>query len=181
MEEQNQLNFKLLFKYGAILALVSMVFFVIVYVIDLKFIVSFKGIAAMFLVSIGAAVWAIITYRKEVGGYLTFTNAFVSVLVMICISSLIGFGFNQLMYNVIDPELPQTLKDYTKEMTMEMLDRFDVPDDQVEEQMEKLEEQDNFSFGAQLKNTLITMIVFGGIMGLILGLIFKKTPKVEEL
>jgi hypothetical protein len=178
MENQFQLN-KLL-KYGVIISLVSIIYTVILYVVDITMMVSFWNLAISLLISIGLLIWATLSYRKEVGGYLTFKNAFLSVFVMSIISGIIGTAFTILLFGVIDPTLPDTLKDATIEMTERMMSSMGAPEDQIDKTLAEIEEKDQFSPANMLKSNSINILVFSLIISLIFGAIFKKSkPEVE--
>jgi hypothetical protein len=96
-------------KNGLILGFLSILMFVIVYVVDVSIMADWKfGIFSFFLFC-GLAIYFGIGYRKEMGGFISYGNAFKYSFVMLAVSSIIGLLFQMLLFNVIDTELAQTM------------------------------------------------------------------------
>ena len=48
------------------------------------------------------------------------------------ISYLVGIVFQILLYNIIDPSLPEVMKQLTVEMTVEMMENFGTLDEAID-------------------------------------------------
>jgi hypothetical protein len=61
-------------------------------------------------------------------------------------------------------------------MTAEFLQKLGTPQAEIDKQMAKMAEQDNFAIGTQLKNYVFSL-AFMSVIGLLVALIFKtKNP-----
>ena len=79
-----------------------------------------------------------------------------------------------LLYNVIDKGLAEQMKELTIEQTENMLEKFNVPEDQIEEQMEKIEKSDFNQSPRALITSWMISVVFGLFLALIASAFTKK-------
>jgi len=83
------------------------------------------------------------------------------------------------MFNVIDVAFGESVKQLTIEKTMEFMQRFKVPDTEIDKQIDQLVEMEMFSIGSLLKSFAQSCIVYF-IEALILAAILKKKkPEIE--
>jgi hypothetical protein len=167
-------------KNGLILGVISVVITLCLYAIDYTLMGQMKFALLGLLVALGYGIFAGSNYRKEVGGFLPFGKAFQHGFFMFAVSGLVSTIFMILLYNVIDPELPQKLTDASMENTMAMMEGFGMSGDQLDEAMEKARESagDQFTIGRQLMGYGISLI-FSAILALITGAIVKKNQPVS--
>ena len=81
--------------------------------------------------------------------------------------------FYYVLFNFIDPQAKETIKEITLKYTAEMMQKFGAPAAQVNEAIQKMGETDNYSLGNLLFGLAI-VLVFQAIFGLILAAIFKS-------
>src|SRR5262245_39623373 len=120
--EQTQTNeaptmLKHAIRWGVIMAVVSILYTVIMYVVDYTLMVQLKMLFIALAIYLGVAIYGGIDYRKSVGGYLAYGKAWQHAMIVFALSAFISTLFNLLMYNVIDPELPGKLTDASIENT----------------------------------------------------------------
>jgi hypothetical protein len=118
-------------------------------------------------------------YRKEVGGFMSFGTAFNFSFFAILISGVVGLIGNILLFQVIDPTLPQVLGDLTFESQLEMMESFGgSPDSLPAETLEEMRQASlsNFTLLGQLKAFGFGLVAYA-IIALILGAILKKRDK----
>lgn len=162
-------------KNGAILGVISIVFILTCYAVDYTLLVQLKILALSLLISLGFGIYAGIKYRNEIGGFLSFGKAFQHGFVLFAISGLVYTLFTFVLYFVIDPELPEKLKEASLANTEEMMRGFGMPEDQLEEAMEKAEESAQGQYSpAKMALGYLFSLIFSAIMALISGLIVKK-------
>ena len=89
------------------------------------------------------------------------------------IGTLVSTLFNYVLFNFIDPEAKETIKEITLKYTADMMEKFGAPSASVNETMQKLAETDNYSLGNLLFGMAI-VLVFQAVFGLILAAIFKS-------
>jgi len=121
-------------------------------------------------------VGAAMEYRDREGGWMSYGTS-VWLMFRVCmLGSLLSVAFMGLLYNVIDKGLDERMKEITLEQMEQMLEKFDVPSEQIEEQMEAIEERD-FS---QTPRALITSWMISVVFGLFLALIASAFTKKNE-
>ncbi len=163
---------------GLIIGLIMVAFTLGVYFINPSWLVSgWYGFFSLVLF------FALILYfgfqfRNFVGGYINFGTAFQFSFVTLIITGVISIFFNILLYQVIDPSLPDVLAEEQLENTMAMMESFGIEDSMGSEEMDKMREgfMDGFTAWGQIKSFGLALI-FYAILALILAAIIKKKEK----
>jgi hypothetical protein len=182
MEPKNSL-FSSALKSGLIIGVVSIVVFIIMYVADIKPVGIMLPLLILFLtiaISIVVLVVLLRKYKTEIGGFISFRDAFLYCFIALSVSIIISQVFNYIFIQLIEPEYYKNIMDAQKSW-MENYLAGKMPEEQITEQLDKIDAQaaKMGSFSTLLKNTLGS-IVFGGIIALIVGAIMKKKPDVFD-
>lgn len=169
-------------RWGLIMAAVSIVLTVLIYVIDYTVMVQFKFIGISLLIYLGLTIYAGINYRNSIGGFIPYGKAFQHGFLVLAISGLVGVIFAFILYNVIDTELPQKLTDAAVDNAREMMEKFGAPEDQIDPALEKarVDTADRFTAVGQIKGYGIGLI-FSAIISLITSIFVKKNQPVETI
>ncbi len=167
MENKNTSVFMNALTWGIIIGLVSIVYSVILYMVDQVFnqTLGYFGI----LILIAGLVIAVKSYRDNVlEGEISFGKAFGFGILVALVSAVLGAIYNYLLYTVIDPDLQQKMLEMVAE---KMLDKG-VPEGQIDQALE---------VSKRFMGPVITSIVavfsgtlFGTIISLVVAAIFKK-------
>jgi len=158
--------------FGIILGLFSVLFTTAIYATDLQLFTSWWiGIAGM-AISIIIGVVLVKKTKKELGT-MTFKEGFTVYFIAAAIGSLISTVYYYVLFNLIDPQAKETVKEITLKYTSEMMVKFGAPASAVNEAMQKAAETDNYSIGSLSMGYAIGLIV-SAIFGLILAAIFKS-------
>jgi hypothetical protein len=110
---------------------------------------------------------------------MSFGTAFNFSFFAILISGVVGLIGNLLLFQVIDPTLPQVLGDLTFEAQLKMMEGFGGnPDSLPAETLEEMRQASasSFTLAGQLKAFGFGLIAYA-IIALILGAILKKKDK----
>jgi hypothetical protein len=119
-------------------------------------------------------IWAQISYKKNLGGTLTYGQAVgVGVLTMTFAGVITGL-YTFLFYQVIDPSLQEQLRIFTEE---QIVQQGRVPEEQLEMAV-------NMATKFQTSLMMFIMAIFGGafaglIVSLITAIFVKKNPSDE--
>jgi hypothetical protein len=167
-------------QWGLILALVNIAIQAISYMINKQWLVSFWLGGISLVINIILLIIPVIKYRKELGGYIDFKNAFFVCLLVYLGSSLISTVFQYVLYNIIDPELSTYVKEKVLESTSSMMEKFGTPQEDMEKALADIEKQDFSQTPAKLGKQFLWGILFGGIISLIIAAILRKQPKIED-
>jgi Protein of unknown function (DUF4199) len=125
-------------KFGAILGIISIVIFILFYVVDLSFMASFKFLGLVLIIGLGTVIYAGINYRSEIGGYLPYGQAFLHGIIVLAVSGLVSALFNIVMFTIIDPDLGSRLVDAIAENVESMMRNFGAPDAAIDEAIDKM-------------------------------------------
>ncbi|MEY4145418.1 MAG: hypothetical protein RLZZ335_1270 [Bacteroidota bacterium] len=163
-------------KWGLITGTLQIAFVVIQYVIDPALMIAWWNSLLSIGLLVALMVGAAMEYRDREGGWMSYGTS-VWLMFRVCmLGSLLSVAFMGLLYNVIDKGLDERMKEITLEQMEQMLEKFDVPSEQIEEQMEAIEERD-FS---QTPRALITSWMISVVFGLFLALIASAFTKKNE-
>ncbi|RLJ62483.1 uncharacterized protein DUF4199 [Lacinutrix venerupis] len=158
---------------GGVLALAT----ILVYALKLELFASITLGIILFVITLTFGVISIIKAKKIQNGFISFkeafTSYFITVLIGIVISSLISF----IIFNFVDPEAAETLKEIALESQVEMLRNFNQPEESIEMVVEASEKQGNLFSIQNVFTSLIGYIIFYSIIGLIISLIMKRKPE----
>jgi len=160
---------------GLILGLIGIIIILLIYFINAKLLVNmWLGLSILFFFLVLVIVFGI-GYRKESGGILSFKLAFIYSLVLLLVAGLINQTFNFLLFNVIDTELVELVTNAAIENTEATMERFNVPVDDIDRALEKVESQmaNQYTLGGIIKTYFVSILIYG-IISLITGAIIKK-------
>ena len=163
-------------KWGVILGAVGIVLTLLLYIVDIKLLVSGWITGLSFLLSTVIVFYASFDYRKALGGYMTFGQAFLHAFVLLAISGLLQVIFSYLLFNVIDPQAAATLTEAQMEATMQMMESFGAGGNP--EAMDKMAEgfESQYSLGTMALGYVYMLVVYS-IGAVIVALISKKKNK----
>ncbi|WP_312192367.1 DUF4199 domain-containing protein [Sphingobacterium sp.] len=167
--------------YGAVLGIISfsLGLAVLFVVKDLN---SFWGVMSMsFIVSIGvyAIVSAIFAFslRKSNGGYWNFSIALKSIFMMLALATVISTIGTQIYVNYINPALQEKVVTHTINVTIEYMEKNNIPDNIIDEKIAELEKQvdsiGKITVGQILKGLAITLM-FQFVFALLLSALTKR-------
>ena len=159
--------------FGIILGLFSLLVTAGIYAIDLNLFTSWwVGIVAI-AISLTIGIIAVSKTKKQLNGQITFKEAFTVYFIAAAIGSLISSIFYYVLFNIIDPQAKETLKEITLKYTSDIMEKLGAPAASINEAMQKAAETDNYSLGSLSMGYAIGLVV-SAIIGLILAAIFKS-------
>lgn len=174
MEENQPKTGKFALTYGLILGGVSVIFAFMLYTADMHY----QGGIPIMLISIAlmlaAVLFAMLQFKKANNGFMSFGQA-LKIGVGVClVGGIIGIIFNQLMANVIDPEMMTKAMEYQKGQLMETTS---LTPEQIDGQLEM---QKKFTTPSmQIIFGLIFTIIIGFLVSLIPALVLKKQENLD--
>ena len=160
-------------NYGLYLGLTLTALTVIAYAVDLSLLANMWYAILMFLVSIAFGIVSVAKSKSLLNGFISFKNAFSSYFLTMLIGLLISTLVSYILFNFIDLEAAETLKQLTIDNQIKGMERWNVPADTIAEAVKSMEAQNNYS----LKNIGIGMAVYLlilSIIGLIVAAVMKK-------
>lgn len=166
-------------KWGGIMGAFEIVLNIMLYIFDETMMVSgWKGIVSV-IVAIVVSVMAVRELRTAQAGYINFSIAFMTALLTLAFGLLINMIFGLLLFFVIDTDLADRMTKVNIENTIAMMEKFGVPEDQLDEMLEQAEKDSAMTVGNYVKGSFY-MLIFYGVVALIIGAIMKrKRPEYE--
>lgn len=165
--------------YGVILGVFSILVTTLIYVIDLQLFTSwFVGIFSL-IVFLIIGIILLTKTKKEMNGLITFKEAFTTYFLAAVIGATMSVFFNLILFNFVDTDAKDALNDLTTKFTLETMQKWGAPVKAIDEQRAALSGIDNYS-PANLFKGLIFSFVLAGIMGAILGLVFRNKLAYKE-
>ncbi len=161
-------------NYGVYLGAITSLITITIYGIDIDlFTAPWLGVVLFILVVAFGAVSAL-NSRKLLGGFISFKQAFSSYFITIAVGTLMSSIVGVAIYTYIDPEAAIYLNEQVLILLKETMERIGLPQEAIIAAIEEASEKDNFSLGAQTQ-AFVFRLVFYAVIGLIIGLIVKKT------
>jgi len=166
--------------YGVILGIIS----VVLSIVSLYFsksassiiISSIINVIVSYILFLGATVFFTIQLRKAIGGYWDFSTALKNIFIMLAITTVIGtVGIN--LFNLAYPTLQFEAIENTQNLTIEMMEANNLPDEQIDTTLELLDQQKealgSLSIGQIIKGLAVSLLLYF-VLALIFAAIFKK-------
>lgn len=163
-------------KWGLVGGLLNVIITFVVYFFSPDSLAAMWLGMVLILTSMFFMIWGGISYRRENNNQVSFGNAFMSVLIVAVVMTLVSSLFSYILFNVIDTELPELIKQKTIENTQAWMEKFNTPEDKVDEVIAQIEEQD-FKFDlSEYAFRFLQGLVIYIILGAIIALFIKRNP-----
>lgn len=165
-------------KHGFILSIIGILLTVVIYVVDVSFFASLWLLLIMLVINLGYAIYAGINVRGEGDGTLSYGNAFMHSFVVFMVATIVGRIFSIVLFNVIDPDLPETVTKITVDKWSEMMAGWGASETDIDNAIEKMREDipKGFTPGGLLLSALWPGAVISAVVSLIVALFTKKNP-----
>jgi hypothetical protein len=168
--KKNAINF------GIISGLIGITVTTLMYLVDLKLFVNMWIGFGMLAVWIIIGVLLLSKSKRENQGSMTFKEGFTTYFLSAVIGILISTAFNIFLFNFFDTEAREVVTQHMLDMQVGMLEKFNTPQEQINEAITKIKESSQFSIKGQLFGIMQAMV--GAIIfGLILAAFFKSKNK----
>ncbi len=164
---------KLATSYGLYLGIALILITVLIYAFDITLMTEWYLMVINLILILVLGTMAVKSAKAASTTLFTFKNAFSAYFLTIVIGLFLATVFSLILFNVIDPEAAETLKELTMEKQAAMFENFGMSEAQINEAMAEMEKQDTFS----IKNVGISFasqLIFFSIIGLIIALIFRE-------
>ncbi len=178
----NPLISKLSIRHGLLIGVISAVLTIVFFIINpvMQYTNIWVGLLS-FAIMIALFVILGIDVRKKIGGFWSFGEAYVSLLIMavatVFISILVGF----ILVKFVDPALPQKINDALADVTNKRLESFGASQAQIDESTKQFTNGEMLAkfqptFFNQIKNFGIGVLIYAVIDLILAACIKKKRP-----
>ncbi|MEY2596717.1 MAG: hypothetical protein RI965_1989 [Bacteroidota bacterium] len=179
MEKISTLHNKETLQYGLFSAGAAVLIFVVLYILGAEYFMSPVAWISSYLFPVLFAVLGALQVKKKNNGYLDFKEALKITFGVFVITGLISTIVSHFIFNVFDVAFAERMKQLTIEKAQETMQKFNVPESEMEKAVDKLTEQDMFSFSALSKSFAYACIMYFIEALIVSAIIKKKKPEVE--
>lgn len=166
-------------NYGIITGVISVLITTVIYATDIELFTSmWIGLASIAIYLIIGIVLLLKT-KKDLNNVFPFKEAFTTYFISAVIGIVISVAFNIILFNFIDPEVKETIKELTIKSAVSMMQKFGTPTSAINEAVKNMQDTDQFSISKLLQGSIFS-ILFSAIFGLILAAIFKSKPSYQQ-
>ena len=151
---------------------------VLIYTLNLDFMVEWWLSIALLTVVITFGVVAGIQAKNNNSGFLSFKGAFVNYFLTIAVGTAISAVVGIVIFNVVDPEAATHLNEQILLKSKQMMEGFGLPQEAIATALDEASKKDNFSIGSQVQSYVFSLALYA-LIGLIVALIVKKTDTRE--
>ncbi len=178
MENLSKLHNKETLQFGLISGLVSILILVVVYIIGAEFFLNPFVWIMSFVVPIIFAVWSSIVVKRKFEGFLEYREALKITFGVFVITGFLTTVFSFFIFNILDIAFAESVKQLTIVKTMEFMQKFNLPDSEIEKQIDEIIKQDTYSFLNLFKSYAFSCIVYFIEALIIAAIIKKKKPEI---
>ena len=160
-------------SYGLYLGIALILITVIIYAFDISLMTEWYLMVINLILILTLGIMAVKKAKEESNSLFSFKNAFSIYFLTIVIGLFLATIFSLLLFNIVDPEAAEILKELSMEKQASMFENFGMTEAQINEAMVKMQEEETFS----IKNigiSFASQLVFFSIIGLIVALIFRE-------
>lgn len=168
MEENQPKTGKYSLNFGLILGLISVVFGIMLYTMDAHYSQDPANTVISIIIMVAVIIWGIISFRKANEGFLALGQALKLGAGIALVAGIIAVIYTVILSNVLDPEFATKIAELTKA-------KAEADGQMTTEQIQQQYDGTINYFWISYPFILIFNIIAGLVIGLIGGLIFKKS------
>jgi hypothetical protein len=166
-------------KFGLLLGIFSILATTLMYTIDLKLFVNIWIGLVLFFVSLSIGIVSVAQSKKQIGGFITFKEAFTAFFITMAIGLALNILFSILLFNVIDPNAALTIRENIVEYTVNMLQKAGTPAAKIKEQIETMRSTNSYSIGNQIQS-YFWFLLFYIIVGLLVAVALRNKTSQDK-
>lgn len=163
-------------KFGVINGLISVFITLYAYLFDLELFGSLWLLLFIVIFYLVINIILLIKTKNELNNIFSFKQAFTTYFLCLIIGVSISVFFNIILFNIVDIELGEKVKEVSMESTANFMKKMGAPTSEIKKAIERIDESDNYSVLALIRGFFINLAV-SSVFGLIFAAIFKSKPK----
>ncbi|KOS06191.1 hypothetical protein AM493_09230 [Flavobacterium akiainvivens] len=159
--------------FGIAIGLLSIFIYTLYYIVDLELFVNFWIGIILFLVNLGVGIFAVAKTKKDLGGYISFKEAFTTFFIVFAIGVAITTIFSIILFNFIDPAAAEAIKEHLIDFSANMMAKTNAPASEIKKTIDAIKENDSYSIKNQLFGYIWSLLTYT-VIGLIVAAAMKK-------
>ncbi|MFI0425606.1 MAG: DUF4199 domain-containing protein [Flavobacterium sp.] len=164
-------------NFGLINGLISIFITLYAYLFNLELFGSLWLLLFIVIFYLAINIILLLKTKKELNNIFNFKQAFTTYFICLIIGVSITVLFNIILFNIVDDELGEKVKEISMESTADFMKKMGAPTSEIKKAVEGIEASDNYSVLAQIKG-FFTNIAVSSIFGLIFAAIFKSKTNI---
>lgn len=160
-------------NYGLYIGLILTSFTIIAYAVNLELLTKWWLGLLLFFVILILGIISVSKSKKLLSGFISFKQAFTTWFTTIVVGVLISSVVSVVLFNFIDPQAAEIIKQSTIDASVSMMESFGAPQSEIDKAIIAIEEQNQFEIVNVLKS-LAWQFLFYALLGLIVAAIMKK-------
>lgn len=160
-------------NYGIYLALFLSSITILAYVINLEWLTSMGVGIGLFIIILIFGIISIVKTKNVLQGFISFKEAFTSYFTTVAIGMVISAIVSIILFNYVDPDAADYLKEQVILKTTKMMENFGTPQEAIDKAIADIQNQNQFDLLNQVKS-LAFQLVFYAVIGIIIAFILKK-------
>ena len=156
-------------KLGLLLFFSNAVF----YIVDIELFLDWKISIVFLVIVIGSGIYSILNARKKLGGYINWSDAFVSYMACVAGGMLIATLTQIFIFVILDPGAAEQLNEMSMIMVKEMYTGMSLPEEVIQQALIEMEKNPQLSL-SNLSLSLAVGLGIQALFGAINALIFKR-------
>jgi hypothetical protein len=185
MESQKTNSYKLAMTYGLYFGLISIILSVIIWATNFMEYLGLFGSVLLGILQLVLMVFLLIYFTKlyrnnELGGKITFGQAFVFGVLIVVFSTIISSLYSYIFNKFIDPDYAQRIMTMMQDKTYQWMSGKGLSEEQINDAMQKFEAKGVPSPIETLVTSLEFGLIGGAIMSLVSSAIVKKNVTNED-
>ena len=181
MENQAVKEFRsIAIKWGIISGLVSILYTILLYVIDAKLLASGTWTSLSMVFIITFIVLSVKEFKLTQEGYINLSEALFTGFFTFVIGSLISALFGYVLMNFIDTNLPIIIKDTVIENAIAMMQKFGASEADISKVLDTIKEADYSVTLKRVGLNFLAISAYGFVLSFIIAAIMKKKRPVFE-
>lgn len=177
MENLSKMHNKETLQFGLVSALAAILIFVIIYILGAEYFLSPIVWVSSYGLPIVFAVWGGVAAKKKSEGFLSYKEALKVSFGVFVITGFLSTVFSYFIFNILDVAFAESVKQISIEKTIEFMEKFKVPDTEIDKTVDGMIKQDMFSMGSLFKSYAYACILYFLEALIIAAIIKKKKPE----
>lgn len=160
-------------NYGVYLGIFLTAATIIAYAINLELFTKWWFGIILLVVIIIVGIVSTAKSKSILKGFITFKQAFSSFFIPIAVGLFISSAVSVVLFNFVDSEAAEIVKEQTIENSIKMMEGFGAPQDAIDQAVADMQNTNQFSLVSLLKSFAWQML-FYAVIGLIVAAVMKR-------
>ena len=164
---------------GLIIGVIGIIISLLLYIINVALFANWWLMITLGVVNLVLITVFGIKYRNENEGFITFKESYIYSVISMIVFVLIGTIFSYVLFNIVNPDLPEIIADIAIKNAEAMMEKFGTSEEIMDEAIEKSRQDtlDGFTPVGLFKGGGIRILVNLAVCLIIAAIVKKNKPE----